>query len=55
VAIGRPGGALDLIYGDGKRQRIPGDDVPAENRYRAGWRLAAVEQAGAAIVAATCL
>ncbi len=43
------GSGLDLIYANGKRQRIPVEDLPADNRYRQGARLVDLLEAGAPV------
>jgi len=50
LAVGDITGGLDVLFENGKRQRIAAADVPAENRYRQGARLIALLEAGAPIV-----
>ena len=46
------GGGLDLIFENGKRQRIPVESMPPDNRYRQGVRLVELLEAGAPVVRA---
>jgi DNA gyrase subunit A len=55
IAFGPADGGLDVLFANGRRQRIAGENVPAENRYNRGKLLVDVPAAEAAVVGAVVM
>ncbi len=55
IAFGPADGGLDILFANGRRQRIAGGQVPADNRYNRGKPLADLAGAEAAVVGAVVM